>query len=51
MTQTVVLDMKNPFIKALIDIIAFLAGTRADWERQFREQNENLGKFAQEYEI
>ena len=33
--------------KALIDIIAFLTGTRDDWEQQFREQNKNLAAFAQ----
>jgi hypothetical protein len=48
LTQTVVLDMKNPFIKALIDIIAFLTGTRDDWEQQFREQNKNLAAFAED---
>ena len=48
LTQTVVLEMKSPFIKALIDIMAYLTGTRDDWEQQFREQNRNLAAFAQE---
>jgi hypothetical protein len=46
--QTVVLDMKSPFVKALIDIVAFLAGTRDDWEQQFRDQNRNQAVFAQD---
>ncbi len=47
MIQTVVLDMKNPFIKSFIDIAAFLSGTRGDWEQQFSEQTRNLALFAE----
>ena len=45
LTQTVVLDMKSPFLKSLVDIAAFVSGTRGDWERQFSEQLRNLATF------
>lgn len=48
LTQTVVLDMKSPLTKAVVDIVAFLSGSRGDWERQFEEQLENLARFAEE---
>ncbi|MBA1148587.1 hypothetical protein H0Z60_16175 [Ectothiorhodospiraceae bacterium WFHF3C12] len=47
LTQTVVLDMKNPFLKSVIDIAAFLSGNRREWERQFEEQLGNLAAFAE----
>lgn len=47
LTQTVVLDMKNPFLKSVIDIAAFLSGNRGEWERQFEEQLRNLAAFAE----
>lgn len=47
LTQTVILDMKSPFAKALSDLVAYVTGTRGDWERQFTEQLQNLAAFAQ----
>lgn len=47
LTQTVVLEMKSPVLKSIIDIAAFVSGTRGDWERQFSEQLRNLAAFAQ----
>jgi hypothetical protein len=47
LVQTVVLDMKSPVLKSVIDIAAFLSGTRSDWERQFEEQLQNLAAFAE----
>ncbi len=46
LTQTVVMDMKSPFIKSAIDVFAFLSGNRGLWERQFTEELENLAAFA-----
>lgn len=48
LTQTVVLDMKSPFVKSIIDIAAFLSGTRSDWEQQFIEQTQKLAACAQD---
>lgn len=47
LVQTVVLDMKSPILKSVVDIAAFLSGTRRDWERQFKEQLQNLAAFAE----
>lgn len=47
LVQTVVLDMKSPVLKSVIDVAAFLSGTRRDWERQFAEQLQNLAAFAE----
>lgn len=47
LVQTVVLDMKSPVLKSLVDVAAFLSGTRNDWELQFEEQLQNLGAFAE----
>jgi len=47
LVQTVVLDMRSPFLKSIIDVAAFLSGTCRDWERQFEEQLQNLATFAE----
>lgn len=38
LTQTVVIDMLNPFFKSLIDILAFISGNRGEWEKQFHDE-------------
>jgi hypothetical protein len=46
LTQTVVLDMGSPVYKSLADLVAFVTGTRNDWERQFSEELATLAAFA-----
>ncbi|MGR3321648.1 MAG: SRPBCC family protein [Pseudooceanicola sp.] len=50
MAQTVVMGMRNPVFKAMIDVLAFVSGERALWEQQFVEELEVLGAHANDYD-
>jgi hypothetical protein len=45
LTQTVVIDMLNPFDKAVGDVIAFVSGSRGEWSDQFVEELEGYAAF------
>ncbi|MBM4278554.1 MAG: hypothetical protein FJ130_11855 [Deltaproteobacteria bacterium] len=46
--QTVVIDMLNPFYKAIGDIIGRLSGSRARWSQEFQEELENMARYIEQ---
>lgn len=40
--HTIVIVMLNPFIKSMIDAMAFVTGNRGEWEKQFRDELVNF---------
>ncbi len=51
LTQTVVIDMRNPAFKVVNDIMTFVTGTRELWEQQFVEELQVLGEFAERHVV